>query len=343
MMILEHLAIVQSPLQLIGVRSFVKKRGLDKSRFRLVVRAPSNTSSGRALYKELCNDRDAWGDVVCLQSKRKLLPVIALVRKCKRQSWGSVVFGDVRAWWMKIIVANLAYDEKVLVDDGTSTIFDYEKFMVTGDDYQKNNKEKDLLVRALGLNSKEENVWPLRLFTLFSLPETPYVTVEPGFSLNEEVFCQSGTEDDVLAGHDSVRMFIGQPIVGDDKVSLSSYIAGIRFCLSRPDENPVIYFAHRGEDDAVLEKVCHELGVPVVKNSSPVEWVIHQNIEKIAGVLSFCSTAMFTAKLISREIPVITVSLEGAECNDGGLVERCGLIQKYLLSQPQASILHPEY
>lgn len=297
-----NLAFMTSPMQVMNLRQFCVDRGIGKDSFTLIVKRSKKDTSARALDKELGQDFDEWGEVLFLNSSSKFLQLSRIVKGLKHRQWGVVVTGELTSWWQNIVASNLTFAERVLVDDGTKTIFDYHLFMQGSLGYQKSKNTKNMLLRLVNVRTRLKELWPITVFSIFPLPSNDYVRYERNSLSILKGEVDQGEEK---GGHEAGdrNAFLGQPFVDDGFMKQDEYIGIVRQYMKEVPGD-YYYFPHRSEGERVLRALDGIDGLTVMSYLEPVEKVIGRDAGQYRSIAGISTTSLFTLHILFPELPI---------------------------------------
>ncbi|WP_447046295.1 glycosyltransferase family 52 [Vreelandella sp. H-I2] len=327
----KHLAMITSPLQLINLRQLCADRQLDKAAFTVVVKFSKKCSSAQALQQEFELDRSDWGEVIILENKSKFLHLRNLVKRLHPINWKIVVSGELTSWWENIVVANVHYEERILIDDGTMTLFDYQSFMENGKNYQKRKPLKSLFLNILNVKTKIKKPWPITAFSLFPMDSNSYVRCEK----NSLSILKRTLENQVVTSGCNIkkRLFIGQPFVDNKEISENEYIDIVSRYAAQNSKEECYYLPHRSESKEFCSKIKDINNITVASYSLPVEKVIGQYPESYSQVVGLNSTALFTIHILYPEIPIYFYSFNDLKTVSNSLLKRSLVVDSFLRKQ----------
>lgn len=330
------LAFITSPLQLINLRQFCFDRGIMPANVTVVVKFSMKATSANALRNELAIDHHAWHSVITFENRNKFFHLKKLVQKLTSTKWQTLVTGELTSWWQNTVAANIEVNERVLVDDGTMTLFDYHAYMVNGADYQKTKKVKSFFLRLNALKPRLERPWPITVFSIFPMASSAHVQCERNSLSSLRPDEASETQRDTLL--QERRIFLGQPFVDNGQISESEYLSVVASFAAR-EEGRCCYFPHRSESCEVLEKIKCIENLVVVSYSQPIERVISNQPGHISCVAGMNSTALFTLNLLYPDVAIFFYPMSVMKTVPIALAERCRIIENSLAIQYNTSRL----
>lgn len=325
-----HLALITSPLQLINLRQLCSDRGLQKKDVTLVVKFSKKTTSAQALQKEIILDYDDWGEKITFENKNKFLYLKHLLKKLRSTKWETVISGELTSWWQNVVVANLRFEERILVDDGTMTLFDYHTYLEKGVSYQKNKPVKAFFLSILNIKTKLKKPWPITIFSLFPLTSNKYVKCERN-SLSVLKY-KSGKPSRAPVGCYKKRLFLGQPFVDNEEISEQEYFDIVLNYASKSEEE-CWYLPHRSESIETIDKLKEINNLNIVKYTLPVEKILGQEACHYSQIAGINSTALFTLHVLYPEIPIYYYSIREFSSVSHTLLQRSLVIEEFLEQQ----------
>jgi hypothetical protein len=325
-----HLALITSPLQLINLRQLCADRGLHKKDVTLVVKFSKKTTSAQALQQEIILDYDDWGEKITFENKNKFFYLKHLLKKLRPTEWKTIISGELTSWWQNIVVANLYFEERVLVDDGTMTLFDYQTYLENGVAYQKRKPVKTLFLSIFNIRTKLRNSWPITIFSLFPLTSNKYVKCEKN-SLS--VLKDTSTKPDKgLVNSCKKRLFLGQPFVDNQEISEKEYFNIVLHYASK-SEDECWYLPHRSESIDTIDNLKKIKNLTIVKYTLPVEKIVGQEACYYSQIAGINSTALFTLHVLYPEIPIYYYSIREFSLISPSLLKRSLVIEAFLKQQ----------
>lgn len=325
-----HLALITSPLQLINLRQLCVDRGLYKKYLILVVKLSKKSASAQALKNELTLDYGDWGDIIIFENKNKFLYLKHLLKRLRPIEWETVISGELTSWWQNIVVANLWFEERVIVDDGTMTLFDYHKFFKKGVDYQKRKPGKAFFLNVLRIRTKIKKPWPITIFSLFPLASNKYVKCE-----KNSLSVLKATSDkpcECLVRTPKKRLFLGQPFVDNKELSEKEYF-NIVSHFAFKSKSECWYLPHRSESKDTVDKLKEIKNLKVMTYTLPVEKVVGQQGNSYSQIAGINSTALFTLHVLYPEIPVYYYSIKEFSSVSHSLLQRSLVIEEFIKQQ----------
>ncbi|MCL7931404.1 polysialyltransferase family glycosyltransferase [Halomonas llamarensis] len=325
-----HLALITSPLQLINLRQLCVERGLYKKDLILVVKFSKKSSSAQALQNELILDYGDWGDIIIFENKNKFFYLQCLIKKLRPTKWETVISGELTSWWQNIVFANLRFEERIIVDDGTMTLFDYHEFFEKGVDYQKKKFGKSIFLSFLRIRTKIKKPWPITVFSLFPLASNEYVKCEKN-SLSV-LKTTSDKPCECLVGIPKKHLFLGQPFVDNKEISDKEYFDIVSH-FSFQSKNECWYLPHRSESKETLDKIKEIKNLKVMTYTQPVEKIVGQQKNSYSQIAGINSTALFTLHILYPEIPICFYSIREFSSASKLLLQRSLVIEDFIKQQ----------
>jgi len=330
-MIQENLAFITSPLQLMNLREFCESKSINKETFQIVLKYSKNPISAQSLEREIARDKENWGAIFTIPNTKKFLHSRAITRKLQSRAWLLLVSGEINSWWQNVIAANISYKKRVIIDDGTMTVFDYHTRLTDGFTFNKSKVVKNLALKAMGLTPPSFHQERVTLFTIFPLPPTEHVKIEK----NELTFFKTTLHSSDYKKTKKPSLctaFIGQPLTMEGLISEQEYIDVISDFAKKFVEK-CIYFPHRSEHPGTLSKINDIDGIEVAEHGAPIEKVIGSNDSMYQAIGGIYSTALFTLHILCPKTPIYFYPISQLKTASEKLVERVTVIETYLLQQ----------
>ncbi|MYL23700.1 hypothetical protein GLV89_07825 [Halomonas alkaliantarctica] len=325
-----HLALITSPLQLINLRQLCVDRGLYKKDLMLVVKFSKKDASAQALKNELKLDYGDWGDIIVFENKNKFLHLKRLLKRLCPLEWETVISGELTSWWQNVVVANLRFEERVIIDDGTMTLFDYHKFLQKGVDYQKIKPGKSFFLRVLSIRAKIKKPWPITIFSLFPLASNKYVKCEKNSLSVLKTTLDKPCE--YLVNTPKKRLFLGQPFVDNKEISEKEYFDVVSH-FSFQSKSECWYLPHRSESKDTIDKLREIENLKVMTYTLPAEKVVGQHENSYSQIAGINSTALFTLHVLYPEIPIYYYSIKEFSSVSHALLQRSLVIEEFIKQQ----------
>lgn len=330
-MIQENLAFITSPLQLMNLREFCESKSINKETFQIILKYSKNPTSAQSLKREIARDEENWGAIITIPNTKKFLHTRTITRKLQSRAWILLVSGEINSWWQNVIAANISYKKRVIIDDGTMTVFDYHSRLTEGFTFKKSKMAKNIALRAMGLTPPSFLQERVTLFTIFPLTSTEYVTIEK----NELIYFKStlhSSNYNRTKKSSLCTAFIGQPLTKEGLISEQEYIDVISD-FAKKFNAKCIYFPHRSEHPDTLNKINNIDGIEIIGHDAPIEKVIGSNEFMYRAIGGIYSTALFTLHILCPKTPIYFYPISQLKTASEKLVERGTLIETYLFQQ----------
>jgi hypothetical protein len=266
-----------------------------------------------------------------MPNRRKFLHTYFITKKLQNRDWHFLVSGEINSWWQNVIAANISYKERVIVDDGTMTVFDYHTRLNGGFTFKKSKRVKNLALKAMGLKSPSVQNEKIKIFTIFPLAPKENIKIEK----NELTLFKRAISLDtpkLIENKCKSAAFIGQPLTKEGLISEQEYLDLISD-FSKKFNGKCIYFPHRSEDSGALKNIKNIKGVEVVKHNLPIEKAIGSNDSEYQAIGGIYSTALFTLHILCPKTPIYFYPISQLKTASDKLVERGAVIENYLFLQ----------
>lgn len=253
--------------------------------------------------------REDWSEIIEIERDNRSFRIPQTIKKLKKKLNKGTFFerffyAEYNAWWTKILIKNLPIRKEVYFDDGTLTLSEYYKLIVTKKSFYRPRLIQDFIIRLQGL--KPIGLLPqsesLEVFTIFDL-QKKHIALHKN-SLNR---LKSSYNNPNLFTSIAPLGFIGQGAVGDkNQISIQDYLKIIEN-LNESYNSKIIYFPHRTERKEVKEAIMNLDYVTYHKSDYPLEIeLIDKNI-KLSALVGTLSTVMFTCRLLYPNMPIYTL------------------------------------
>lgn len=265
----------------------------------------------------------------------------------KQQQYAQVFFSNIRQQWQRDIVCSLTDSRAILMDDGNATLVFYrylflkQKFFDFPQDPDLQRREIAADVRSkLGVCVNEPS--RLELFTIFNLPEKPWLSICKNkmtalVHLHQEV----NHSQVLISGIGAVEL---QYLTDDQYISL------LNLAQELFPGKQIIYQPHRISSSSLIDKISRQTRLEVVRLNQPVEdWLLHHPCPP-ATVVSFFSMVLSTISLCFPALQVVSLdpgedAWSGAgsshvwnmtECNNLDIINT---IMTYLKTDPSVKVI----
>lgn len=204
-------------------------------------------------------------------------------------------------WNTKLLLCNLPIHTEVYFDDGTLTINEYEESIRTRKVYERKRFIQDFLIRLRGCKpiGRVEQSKNLEIFTIFDLDNPEHKIVKNELSALKNLY---GTPN--LFDVSAPIGIIGRGAVGHEgHISVKQYLIGIE-ALKRRFNQDIIYFPHRTESQAIMQKIKQLGGITYHHSELPLEIELIDKSIHLSALIGMNSTAQYTALLLYPGIPI---------------------------------------
>lgn len=301
-----NLFILRSPLQIINAIEAIEQFNLKNNILVLIFNSlDTNTKQIDQLVS-----LHKWEQIIRLEDRgrSKLFKYVKLVNSLKKQSFKYMFFGNLGTI-QKILLANLKKEFVYMLDDGTSTIMYYDKYIKVSRVNKYNLRELRFLIFGLKIKVKDK----INFFTYFNLEQINGIKViKNNFEkLKSRSIKREETSKEIY--------FIGQPLDDVNVLSIDDYVSVLNG-ISRLYDKKITYIPHRSESIELKKSIenIDENIIEIIKLDTPVElYFLEKNIYP-SIVISFFSTALSTLKIIfdNVDIKVIEIPFEKIDNKD---------------------------
>ncbi len=297
-----NLFVASTPLQLISCSEAREHYGCAADSCVLVVARPDNkeTESQMAFLAETLGWKDQ--ETVFLGKTSFYFKLAALFRRLSGRPITRLFIGNKNSWVHETFYLGLDSAQVIFVDDGLATVKYYhaihdESFC------SRVSSGKRRVLAAMGIRlTHVHDPNSIAFFTCFPLPDSERISIEiHDFPLFRRTFKTHAKNSDSRP----VVAFLGQPFGGEER--LEQLKMHMQFVVERHKNARILYFLHRKEIPAELEKVLGAFPVEIRQAGRPIEVEVAMSGESYLGFYSFASTALFTIKKIFPEMQVFQI------------------------------------
>jgi len=294
-----YLFLVESPLQLIGALEASRVSGNHKSHF--IIRFSGKTGNDNQLHK-LIKTYSLTGFTTFqmnTQGKLRTFKLVYVLTKFfarYRTQCTRLYLGNFFSLWMRLLSVLLSKQDCWLLDDGTATIWAYDKFFKKGN-FSGGMGRFSFLVGALKFVGFQRNIEPIfNLFTFLTLqPVFGQLIVKHSYELAREMFQGQHAHSVYGQGY-----FIGSSCSEKNLFSETEEIELIAKAKSIYDDRnmKMVYIAHRHDSETKKVMIHNILKVEVISLDIPVELYFLVSKEVPVSIAGFCSTALLTLQVL---------------------------------------------
>lgn len=281
---MKNLLIIKSPLQLINALEAIDYFKLKNNI--LVVLHDGSKENLKQINKLILYHE--WQEVITVYDRKytKFIQYLSLLNKLKKEKYNYVFFGELGII-QRMIVANTIKKELFYIDDGGSTITEYNNKIK----HNKLNKYSLREFRYLLFGFKIKINDTINLFTYYDLEPLNNKIIKNNLSFFKTNYINKlEKSDDVY--------FLGMPI--ENVMNINVYIKFLQSIILKYPSQKIIYIPHRREDfsqkNLIRELVNSRFEFREI--STPIEIYYFENNILPSTVLSFFSTALKTLKIL---------------------------------------------
>lgn len=294
---LNNIFVLRSPLQIINSLELINYFSL-KNNYLIIIYNSLDTNTKQ--IKKLISMHE-WSEIIELEDNgsSKYFRYVKLVKSLKNIQFNNFVFGNFGSV-QKLMIANLKKKKTFYIDDGTSTISIYNKYI----EKEKYNKYNFREIRFLLSGLKIKIIDKIYLFTYFNLKpkfENQIIQNELKYFKNK-----------YLKYHKKCKAiyFAGQPLDDVDVLSVKEYRKVI-IALSEKFNQPIVYLSHRAESEELKEEISliDSTFIKIIESEMPLELYFLENEIYPSTFLSFFSTSLSTIKIIYEDVSVFAIEI----------------------------------
>lgn len=296
---------VTSPFQYIcaeEAKSFYKT---DKD---ILILAIKDTERGVQQLKKVFN-KDGWDKVIYYNGQSRSFFIPRLVKKLIKingsKDFNKFFFAEYTSWFANVLRANFKFEQQIYFDDGTLTIYEYEKFIKNQIPFERKRFFQDLILKLQRVIPPNSVICPdnFELFTIFDLEPEP-----DNYQRNTFSAYRSGIKTDDYYASDAAIGIIGQGSVGDKyQFTIKEYVEVIEKLASK--YNKLLYFPHRNESDEVKKEILKIANIEYYTPSLPLELAISTENLRLSKLYGVISTAFYTLAILYPKIEIKLLEL----------------------------------
>lgn len=250
-------------------------------------------------------DATAWQHIIRIPRSNRTFHVPSAIKKLKKllgqKTIDNFIFSEYHGWRTNLFLANLTSEHYIYIDDGTTTLLEYDDFIVPNTPYTRKRTIQDSLLRLQGLTPPQQRTQndKLELFSIFDFEEDNIVFRKNNLDgLKELIHSTNVYENTAPIG------VIGQACVGEKRgISIETYIEELS-AIADNEPKGIVYFPHRTESEAVKNKVMKIDNLIYHHPSLPIEMEIALSGQKLSGIKGVTSNALYTVSLIYKDLPI---------------------------------------
>lgn len=281
-----------------------------KSDILLVEINPHHSHAQKQL--EMIN-KDNWHEIILFEQNQRSLQLPKIIKKLSNNhELDNFFFAEYNSWLVNVIKKNIDFNKHIYFDDGTLTLYEYEKFIKNKTTYRRRRPIQDLLLYIQGIAPPREVPYfeNLEIFTIFNIHNSSCRLTKNTLNAMRKSLPNTN-----LYNPNAPAGIIGQGAVGEhDNISIESYIRHIKEISNKHDN--IIYFPHRSEVDEVKVEINKIKNITYHKSKSPLELEIAYEKIVLSCVYGMVSTALYTLAIAYKEIPIILIETKSSLGHD---------------------------
>lgn len=299
-----NLFLVTSPLQYICA---IEAREHLRCTGNILVLMNQNGTHGLTQQRKIVNKED-WDHVIEIERGNRSFVFPKVIKEVKSilnaKKLSHFFYAEYNAWWTKLLIRNLPIDKEIYFDDGTLTLLEYQKFILTESEFYRPRLIQDFVVRCNGSKpidrlAQSEN---LEIFTMFDLKPSKFTIHK-----NSLKSLKSKYGHPTLYDEKAPIGFIGQGAIGDkNHKSIDEYLSEI-LKISHNAQRDILYFPHRTEKKPVRDALIKSGKVKYHCSEYPLEIELIDKKIQLSSLVGMLSTVMFTARLLYPNMPIYTL------------------------------------
>ncbi|OBP15394.1 hypothetical protein A5320_08510 [Rheinheimera sp. SA_1] len=242
------------------------------------------------------------------------------------QHYQRVFFSNIRQQWQRDIVCSLPQAQATLMDDGNASLvfyyvlFSKQQFFDFPLDSDQQRAHLAAQIRSKWQVSVQQPA-KLELFTLFSLPELPWLSVR-----QNQMSAMTKVHQNIA--HDHV-LILGSGFVELNYITVNNYIELLQKTQALFPGKTIIYQPHRISSVELINTIKQNTSFEVMRLEQPVEQWLFNHPTPPARVVSYISMALSTCALCFPALQVI--------CVDPGMDAWTGALQSHVWNVTQCN------
>jgi hypothetical protein len=298
----KNLFIVNSPLQLLNAIEAIHSFKLINVILVVVYnRSKNNQNQLDNKIKEF-----DFNEIIRFYPKRKFryIGYVKLINQLKKYEYNYVFTGELEDCNFKIIVTNIKKENLFLLDEGTSTIVDYE-MKIKQDKFNKYSY-KALKYSLIGLNFELKDT--INFFTYFD-----FEPLEGGKVIRNNLNYMKKDFKENNINYSDTLFFLGKPIfIFSNKNEFDIILQNV---VDKYKNKKIVYIPHKDEKNTLKSIQNVYKNIEFVEINQPVEEYFLKNGIYPKHVISCSSTALFTIKILFEECSVEYIKIEKPNIN----------------------------
>ena len=236
--------------------------------------------------------------------KNRFFKYIKLIRDLKKYAYNRVFTGEIEDSNFRIIVINLKKEKLFLLDEGTSTIVDYETKIKQNKLDKYSYKEFKFLLAGLRIKFKDT----INFFTYYDFEPLNCGEV---IKNKLEYMRRNFQENDI--DYSNTLFFLGQPMfIFSDKQEFKIILKNV---INKYNYKKIFYIPHREDVDTIniIKDIYKE--IEILYLNEPIEKYFLNNNIYPKHVISYSSTALVTTKILFKDCIVQYIKIKKPNTN----------------------------
>ncbi|WP_256389590.1 hypothetical protein [Vibrio vulnificus] len=258
-----------------------------------------------------------WDHVIWVERHQRTFNVPKAIKQAIRINGGSKTFerffyAEYNAWRTKLIRRNLTFSQEIYFDDGTTTVFEYERYIRDEKTFYRPRFVQDSLIRLQGLKpiGHLEHFPQFEIFSIFDLLDPIHPHRQNDFSaLKAKYGNQPVYSADAPVG------FLGHGAVGGKNGKcIDTYLSEVKQFV-RYVNGQVMYFPHRTELPDVANEIKNMANVIYHHSSLPLEIELLDKGICLSALYGTYSNAQYSLSVLYPDLPVYNLIPSGEGIN----------------------------
>lgn len=298
----KNLFIINSPLQFLNAQEAIYQFKLKNVVFVMIYnRNEKNIMQLEEQIKKINNC-----EVIRFYPSKgnRFLGYINLIKQLKKYQYDKIFTGELEDSNFRILIANLEKEKLYLLDEGTSTVIDYETIIKQNKLNKYSYKELRYLLVGFKIKLKDT----ISFFTYFDLaPLQDGEVVRNKLEYMKKDFKQNYID------YSNILFFIGQPrFIFAEKDEFKIILKNV---IQKYKDKKILYIPHRGELNINDEIKNIDENIEILELNQPIEQYFLQNGIYPKYIISCLSTALFTTKMLFEDCSVEYIQIKKPNMN----------------------------
>lgn len=298
----KNLFIINSPLQLINAIEAIHFFKLKNIIFVMIY----NRSKNNIIQLEEQIKKVDYEEIIKIypSSNNRFFGYVNLIKQLRKYQYDKVFTGELEDSNFRILIANLKKEKLFLLDEGTSTVVDYETKIKQNKLNKYGYKEFRFLVFGFSLKLKDT----INFFTYYDF--TPLKGGE--VIINKLEYMRKDFKQNSVDYGDSL-FFLGQPkFIFSDKREFEIILKSV---IQQYKDKKIFYIPHR-EEINILETIKDiDERFKILEINQPIEqYFLNKGIYP-KHIISYSSTALFTTKMLFKDCLVEYIKIKKPNIN----------------------------